>query len=217
MLFAKRPLLSHLRVIGCLRYAAVVPKSDKFSERAAPAILMGYSELQKGYLLLNIHTRKFFVSRDVIFKEEIFHLEQTQTDSHSSMLMGSPSEQTAEAHVHDVEVELHPQASSPETIHDDDFLCQEQYHHRSKGYSQQEGLDYQDTFSLVAKMVTVRCVAELAVSKGWSLFQMDVYSSFLQGDLDEEMYMELPEGFKQPGETKVCKLLKSLYGLKARF
>lgn len=43
---------------------------------------------------------------------------------------------------------------------------------------------------------------------------MDVYNSFLQGDIDEEVYMEMPEGFRQPGETKECKLLKSLYGLK---
>ncbi|PHT42684.1 hypothetical protein CQW23_16709 [Capsicum baccatum] len=63
-------------------------------------------------------------------------------------------------------------------------------------------------------MVTVRYVIALAVSKEWSLYQMDVYNAFLQGDLDEEEYIKMPEGFQQKGNHKVCSLLKSLYGLK---
>lgn len=63
-------------------------------------------------------------------------------------------------------------------------------------------------------MVTVRCVIALAVSRGWFLYQMDVCNAFLQGDLYEEVYMKIPEGYKQTGKQKVCKLLKSLHGLK---
>lgn len=84
----------------------------------------------------------------------------------------------------------------------------------AKGYNQQEGLDYHETYSPVAKMVTVRCVIAVAVSRGWPIQQMDVYNAFLQGDLEEEVYMEIPEGFRRQRENKVCKLLKSLYGLK---
>jgi histone deacetylase 1/2 len=85
----------------------------------------------------------------------------------------------------------------------------------AKGYQQRYGLDYEDTFSLVVKAATIRLVLAMALSRGWSLRQLDVKIAFLRGVLQEEVYMHQPPGYvdpKHPGY--VCKLNKAIYGLK---
>ncbi|XP_042019055.1 uncharacterized protein LOC121766889, partial [Salvia splendens] len=89
----------------------------------------------------------------------------------------------------------------------------------AKGYTQHEGIDYLDTFSHVAKLTTVKFILALAAINGWSLSHLDINNAFLYGDLEEEIYMNLSTGLlveegTNPTVKLVCRLKKSLYGLK---
>ena len=84
----------------------------------------------------------------------------------------------------------------------------------ARGFSQRPGIDYFETFAPVAKFTTLRILLMLAASADWEIHQMDVKTAFLYGDLEEVIYMELPEGIGIDNKDFVCKLQKSLYGLK---
>jgi len=84
----------------------------------------------------------------------------------------------------------------------------------AKGYNQLEGIDFLDTFSSVAKLTTIHLLLVLASSYSWHLHQLDVDNAFLHGDLDEEVYMTPPPRRITSKPNQVCRLTKSLYGLK---
>jgi len=85
----------------------------------------------------------------------------------------------------------------------------------AKSYAQTYGIDYEETYSPIAKMTTIRAVIVIVAAKGWSLHQMDVKNVFLHGDLQEEVYMEQPPSYvDQTHPNLVCRLKKALYSLK---
>ncbi|GAA0147836.1 transmembrane signal receptor [Lithospermum erythrorhizon] len=85
----------------------------------------------------------------------------------------------------------------------------------AKGYSQKEGVDYTEVYAPVARMDTVRMIIAMAAHNGWKIYQMDIKSAFLHGELLENVFVEQPQGYEKKGkEHLVYKLTKALYGLK---
>jgi hypothetical protein len=83
------------------------------------------------------------------------------------------------------------------------------------GFSHKEGIDYDEIFAPVARYTSIRIIISLALVFYWKLHQMDVKTAFLNGEVEQEVYIEQPEGFVIHGkESHVCKLKKALYGLK---
>jgi hypothetical protein len=68
----------------------------------------------------------------------------------------------------------------------------------AKGFKQRYGIEYEDTFSLVVKIATIRIILSIAVSKNWSLRQLDVQNAFLHSVLEEDVFMKQPPGFEDP-------------------
>lgn len=85
----------------------------------------------------------------------------------------------------------------------------------ARGFLQEQGIDYKEVFAPVARFETIRLIVALANLNHWDLWQLDVKSSFLNGPLDEEVYIMQPPGYERKGEEeKVFRLKKALYGLK---
>ncbi|GJX51002.1 retrotransposon protein, putative, ty1-copia subclass [Tanacetum coccineum] len=88
-------------------------------------------------------------------------------------------------------------------------------HFVAKGYTQTPGINYEETFSPVADIRAIRILIAIAAFYDYEIWQMDVKTAFLNGYLSEEVYMEQPEGFVNPKyPNRVCKLKRSIYGLK---
>jgi hypothetical protein len=85
----------------------------------------------------------------------------------------------------------------------------------ARGFSKKEGVDYEETFSPVARYTSIRTIIYIATQMGWRIHQMDIKTAFLNGNIEEEVYLEQPKGFEVHDRANhVCRLKKTLYGLK---
>lgn len=83
----------------------------------------------------------------------------------------------------------------------------------AKGYNQLFGIDYHNSFSPVAKLLTIKVFLAIAASKTLQVHQLDINNAYLHNHIEEDLYIQAPESYMVP-KRKVCKLIKSLYGLK---
>ncbi|CAJ2652499.1 unnamed protein product [Trifolium pratense] len=200
----QKPTVSHLKVFGSVAYAHVPDqRRTKLEDKSQKYIFIGYDEKTKGYKLFDPISKK--ARRDEKWKtamnEEIKAIERNNTWELAELPKGS-------------------QPIGVKWVFKKKMNAQgeiERYKARlvAKGYKQKAGIDYDEVFAPVARMETIRLLISQAAQFKWPIFQMDVKSAFLNGVLEEDVYIEQPPGYMKVGkEEKVIKLKKALYGLK---
>ncbi|RVW50760.1 Retrovirus-related Pol polyprotein from transposon RE1 [Vitis vinifera] len=213
-------------------------KRDKLDKKVAAEIFIGYSTISKAYKVFQPHTDTIIISRDVHFMEnEEWDWEDSKTKLETSFLdemEDDPlvrstrllSEIYQRCNVAIYEPVDHEEALKEskwkDAMKEELFMIEKKqnlgafnkYKARLvvKGYAQFFGVDYSETFAPVARLDTIRLLLASSAQLGWKVHQMDVKSAFLNGILQEEIYVEQPKGFVM--EDKVYRLHKAFYGLK---
>nr|AAV85747.1 Integrase core domain, putative [Oryza sativa Japonica Group]AAX92956.1 retrotransposon protein, putative, Ty1-copia sub-class [Oryza sativa Japonica Group]ABA92827.2 retrotransposon protein, putative, Ty1-copia subclass [Oryza sativa Japonica Group] len=189
----KRPSLSFLKIWGCEVYVKRL-QSDKLTPKSDKCFFVGYPKETKGYYFYNQEEGKVFVARHGVFLEKEF----ISRKDIGSMLWKhrfreDPKKKTdVDGNVHIYKARL-----------------------VAKGFRQIQGVDYDETFSPVAMLKFIWIVLAIAAYFDYEIWQMYVKTAFLNGNLDEDVYMTQPKGFDDPQSAKkICKLHQSIYGLK---
>ncbi|RVX15338.1 Copia protein [Vitis vinifera] len=237
--YGYKPPMTFLKVFGCLCFTYVPQvKRDKLDKKVAAEIFIGYSTISKAYKVFQPHTDTIIISRDVHFMEnEEWDWEDSKTKLETSFLdemEDDPlvrstrllSEIYQRCNVAIYEPVDHEEALKEskwkDAMKEELFMIEKKqnlgafnkYKARLvvKGYAQFFGVDYSETFAPVARLDTIRLLLASSAQLGWKVHQMDVKSAFLNGILQEEIYVEQPKGFVM--EDKVYRLHKAFYGLK---
>ncbi|GKC06511.1 zinc finger, CCHC-type containing protein [Tanacetum coccineum] len=242
--YKKRPNLSILWVWGCRVVVRLPdPKRKSLGEKGIDCIFVGYAENSKAYRFYviepnnSVSINSIIESRDAIFDENRFSSIPRPKDT--KFVEGS-RDQVGSQYSYCYSIEEDPityneamqsrDATFWKEAIDDEIGCKWMFKRKMKvdgtidkfkarlvilGFRQKEEINYFDTYAPVARITTIRLLLSLIAIHNLVIHQMDVKTIFLNGDLEEEVYMKQPEGFVMPGnEHKVCKLIKSLYGLK---
>ncbi|GJS10911.1 copia protein [Tanacetum coccineum] len=201
LVFNKKLSLKHLRVFGCLCFATILNNHDKFSSRAEKCVLVGYSSFKKGYKLFSLERKQFIFSRDVKIFEKVFpfktkhdFVEKNSEDLDQVNFFNEVVHEGLDTSYDDISLNAHDhsdgshssQPSSPTIDHYE--TCKDQHWIKAMN-KKMDALYRNDTWE----------ICDLPKDRK---------------SIDETVYMDLPEGYYSPDDKRVCKLKKSLYGLK---
>nr|GEX79390.1 zinc finger, CCHC-type [Tanacetum cinerariifolium] len=235
----KKPNLNYPRVWGCRAAVRLPdPKLKTLGKRGIECIFVGYDEHSKAFKFFVIEPNDLVAinsiieSRDAIFDEHMFS--SVPRPSQRSLVKGTEDsgirDEVSNQHSYCFNVEDGPKIFDEAMKSQDVAFWKEVINDKMDsimrnntwvltdlppGFKQKSGIDYFNTYASVARISTIRLLIAMTSIHNLIIHQMDVKTAFLNGELEEEVYMNQPLGFIMPGnENKVCKLIKSLYGLK---
>ncbi|KAK8933736.1 hypothetical protein KSP39_PZI015982 [Platanthera zijinensis] len=242
-LYSRQPTYASLRTFGCTCFVLLPgPERTKLSARSSRCVHLGLSPHHKGYRCYDPVTRRIRISRHVSFVEhEMFFSTPPPRTSHPSIApplsleprsyqeavgklewqQAMTLELQAFHRTHTWDIVPCPPGVIPVSCkwifkiktRPDGSIERHKARLVARGFSQEHGIDYDETFAPVARMTTVRTLLAVAAARNWPLHQMDVTNAFLHGDLTEVVYMAPPLGLSAP-PGHVCHLRRALYGLK---
>nr|ABB46679.2 retrotransposon protein, putative, unclassified [Oryza sativa Japonica Group] len=202
--FGRQPKVSHLRVLSCKCFVLKSGNLDKFEARSTDGLFLGYPAHSRGYRVLILETNKIIETCEVSFDEASPELENFERNKVWTFVE-PPSE-------HNI---FGTKWVFKNKQNEDGLIVRNKTRLVAQGFTQVEGLDFDETFAHVARVEAIRLLLAFAISKGFKLYQMDVKSDFLNGFIQEEVYVKQPPGFENPEfPNHVFKLSKALYGLK---
>ncbi|KAK8547551.1 hypothetical protein V6N12_031688 [Hibiscus sabdariffa] len=227
----KHPSMSFMKIWGCQAYVKH-QMSTKLEPRSHKCIFVGYPKETKGYYFFNPKENKLFVARTGVFLEKEFLSNQDEPKTYQEAVSSPDSEKWLEAMRSEMDSMSNNQVwtlvEPPEGIKP--IGCKWVFKKKTdmdgnvqtykgqlvaKGFRQIHGIDYDETFSPVAMFKSIRILLAIAAFHDYEIWQMDVKTAFLNGKLEEDVYMTQPEGFVTPENAgMVCKLQRSIYGLK---
>nr|GFA09331.1 retrovirus-related Pol polyprotein from transposon TNT 1-94 [Tanacetum cinerariifolium] len=235
VLLVKKPSIKHLYIFGCTCCLTRDGENlDKKKEKRDPCILVGYSTQSKGYRVYNKRTRLIVESIHLRF-DEIKEMSQTSVDNDTSCLVPqqekasdydnsdpvpqlqkvSPLADTSAPSQQELDLLFGPLYDEFSMQDEEQTVIRNKARIVAKGYAQEEGINFEESFAPVARLEAVRIFIAYAAHKSFPIYHMDIKTAFLNGLLKEKVYVAQPDEFVNPDHLeKVYRLRKALYGLK---